>query len=93
MYGLHVGFTQESPLAPVGCNMHSAVLHLSLFDAYLGTKLQEGKMLGPFPWDRATGLHISRMGVVPKGHTPGKWKLIIDLSYLKGTSKNDAIKE
>ena len=91
-YGFHVGFTQKSLLAPAGRNMYSAVLHPSVVDAYLGTELQEGRMLGLFPRDRATGLHINRMGVVPKGHTPGKWRLITDLSHPEGTSVNDAIR-
>ena len=36
-------------------------------------------------------LHINRFGVIPKRHQPGKWRLIIDLSYPKGRSVNDAI--
>ena len=31
------------------------------------------------------------MGVVPKGHTPGKWRLITDLSHPDGNSVNDGI--
>ena len=37
------------------------------------------------------GLHINRMGVVPKGHTPGRWRLITDLSHPVGVSVNDGI--
>jgi len=31
------------------------------------------------------------MGVVPKGHTPGRWRLITDLSFPEGASVNDGI--
>ena len=31
------------------------------------------------------------MGVIPKGHTPGKWRLITDLSHPEGNSVNDGI--
>ena len=31
------------------------------------------------------------MGIIPKGHTPGKWRLITDLSFPKGGSVNDGI--
>jgi hypothetical protein len=31
------------------------------------------------------------MGVIPKGHTPGRWRLITDLSYPEGNSVNDGI--
>ena len=34
---------------------------------------------------------MSRMGVVPKGHTPGKWRLITDLSFPDGASVNNGI--
>ena len=35
--------------------------------------------------------HISRFGVIPKGHNTGKWRLILDLSYPPGESINDGI--
>ena len=31
------------------------------------------------------------MGVIPKGHTPGRWRLITDLSFPPGASVNDGI--
>ena len=36
-------------------------------------------------------LHISRIGVIPKPHQPGKWRLITDLSSPKGGSVNDGV--
>ena len=36
-------------------------------------------------------VHINRFGVIPKKHQPGKWRVITDLSYPKGSSVNDAI--
>ena len=36
-------------------------------------------------------LQINCMGVVPKGHTPGKWRMITDLSFPDGVSVNDRI--
>ena len=35
--------------------------------------------------------HISHFGVIPKCHTPNKWRLIIDLSHPAGHSVNDGI--
>ena len=32
------------------------------------------------------------MEVVPKGHVPGRWRLITDLSYPEGASVNDGIR-
>ena len=34
---------------------------------------------------------MNRIGVVPKGHNTGKWRLIIDLSLPRGQSVNDGI--
>ena len=35
--------------------------------------------------------HINRVGVIPKPHQPGKWQLIVDLSYPEGGSVNAGI--
>ena len=34
---------------------------------------------------------MNRFGLVPKGHQPDKWRLIVDLSYPAGRSVNDGI--
>ena len=36
-------------------------------------------------------IQINRFGVIPKPHQPGKWRLIVDLSYSEGGSVNDGI--
>ena len=36
-------------------------------------------------------VQVSPFGVIPKGHTPGKWRLIVDLSSPSGSSVNDGI--
>ena len=38
-----------------------------------------------------TRVQVSRIGVVPKGHTVGRWRLITDLSFPKGHSVNDGV--
>ena len=35
--------------------------------------------------------HIDRFGVIPKGHSTGKWRLITDLSFPPNLSVNDGI--
>ena len=37
------------------------------------------------------GIHVSRFGIIPKPHQPGKWCLITDLSHPCGASVNDDI--
>ena len=36
-------------------------------------------------------MHVSRFGVIPKTHQPGKWRLITDLSHPQGHSINNGI--
>ena len=49
-----------------------------------------GRVVGPFSPQAIPHVHISRFGVIPKGHT-GKWRLIVDLSHPKDHSINDGI--
>ena len=48
-------------------------------------------MLAPYRDGQVGDLHVNGMGVIPKGHTPGKWQLITDISYPAGESVNDSI--
>ena len=47
-------------------------------------------MLGTSLPGSIPGLHLNRIGVVPKGHTPGRWRLITDLSHPEGGSVNES---
>jgi len=59
---------------------------------FLATECAEGRVLGPFDPDWVPMVHTSRLGAVPKS-TPGKYRLIVDLSYPEGHSVNDGIDE
>ena len=63
-------------------NLHSARLHPEVIDNYISTEVKGGRILGSFCPSEISHLHLSRMGVVPKGHTPGHWQPITDLSHL-----------
>ena len=61
---------RSSGQPPQTCCLHSS------------TRKSLGRMLGPFQASlSATDLQINRFGVIPKGHQPGKWRLITDLSF------------
>ena len=62
-------------------------------DENLSTELAKGRIVGPFSSPPLPYLHISRFGVIPKKHQPGKWCLILDLSSPDGHSVNDSIKK
>ena len=48
-------------------------------------------MLGPLPTCSIPNIQINRIGVIPKKSSPGKWRLITDLSFPPGRSVNDGI--
>jgi hypothetical protein len=91
-HGFRVGFDHATALSPAAQNMPSARAHSAVITDYITGELAGGRMLGPFPPGRIPGVHTNRMGVVPKGHTPGRWRLITDLSHPEGASVNDGIR-
>jgi len=57
----------------------------------LQEEIQAGRLLGPGPQQLASTCQVSPIGLIPKPHQPGKWRLIVDLSSPAGASVNDAI--
>ena len=89
--GFHLGFTYSTSLKSATGNMASALLNPQVIDNYLQSEVQSGRVAGPFSQPPLSGLHVSRFGVIPKRHQPGKWRLILDLSSPAGHSVNDGI--
>ncbi len=89
--GFRVGFYWRAPLTSATRNMHSTALHPAQISEYIGSELSKGRMLGPFPQAWRSFLHVNRFGLIPNGHTTGKFRLITDLSYPRGASVNDGI--
>ena len=95
-HGFRVGFDYSRPLRSAQNHMLSADLHPGVVDQYVDGEVAKGRIVGPVAVSveaarAGVGLHLNRMGVVPKGHTPGKWRLITDLSFPEGGSVNDGI--
>eukprot|EP00731_Ephydatia_muelleri_P013826 Em0007g1136a len=65
--------------------------HDSVVSAYIDAELSANRLLGSLPSHVARYTHYSRIGVVPKGHNTGKWRLITDLFFPEGFSVNDGI--
>ena len=70
--------------------MPSAEEHPKVISEYLASECREGRVLGPMDPGQFSDVHRSQFGVVPKG-TPGKWRLIVDLSSPEGKSVNDGV--
>ena len=86
--GFRIGFNYPSPLRSATANMSSATHHPQVMNDYMAKELSLGRFLGPFSFPAR---HVSRVGVIPKGHNTGKWRLITDLSFPEGASVNDGI--
>ena len=90
--GFRISFRYGSSLCRnAQANMQSAEVHPDVISGFLSSKLRAGRMLGPIEPEVAASLQVNRFGLVPKGHQPGKWRLIVDLSFLRGCSVNDTI--
>ena len=77
-------------------NMLSATQHPEPIERYISAEVEAGRILGPLPAG-TEGVHVSRFGVIPKPHQPGKWRLITDgieprLCSLSYASTDDAVR-
>ncbi len=88
--GFRLGFDYSHRCESASRNMPSVKAHPRPVQDYVGKECRAGRILGPLPWDAILNVQISRFGVIPK-NTPGKWRLILDLSYPEGSSVNDGI--
>ena len=72
--------------------MPSVKARPAIVQQFIDSELREGHMFRPFAPDEIQyPVHISRFGVIEKKNQPGKFRLIVDLSYPPGMSVNDGI--
>ena len=91
-YGFRVGFNYSRTCTSVSRNLVSAREQPQVIRDYLATECATVWVIGPLPPQTIPQLHISSFGVIPK-KTPGKWRLIVDLSAPEGRSVNDGVDE
>ena len=90
--GVRVGFNPNSSCCPAHTNLLSATSHPEVVRRYLDAELACGNVAGPYSSRQLPpGVMYNRFGVIPKPNKPGKWRLIVDLSYPKGSSVSDGI--
>ena len=70
--------------------MVAAYSNSSVVDKYLKDELERSRLV-EVQSPLAEVIHTSKLGVIPKKHQPGKWRLIVDLSSPKGASTNDFV--
>ena len=90
--GFRVSFNKPlSQLRSARKNLIGALQHPQVVDDYLKAEIAEHLVIGPFHKKDIPAAHVSRFGVIPKNHTPNKWRLIVDLSHPPKFSINDRI--
>ena len=90
-YGFHIGADRALRLRPNLSNMPSVQQHPQLVESQIHAEAKAGRLLGPLPPHLACLVQTNPIGLIPKPHQPGKWRLIVDLSSPTGASVNDAI--
>ena len=88
-HGFRVGFNHALVLRSAQANM--PLLNPSPVQEYLAKECTANRVLGPMPPTAASSTHVNRFGVIPKRRQPGKWRLILGLSFPPGRSVNDGI--
>ena len=80
--GFRIGFdyNRARPCTSARSNMQSALQCPLVVDEYLEQEVSLNRVRGPLP-----------IGVIPKKHQSGKWRLIVDMSHPEGRSVNDGI--
>ena len=85
------GFDYITRLRSAWHYMPSAREHPDIVTTCIEEELASSCVIGPLPHDLVLGMHVNRMGMVPKGHTPGKRRLIINLPFPEGEGVNAGI--
>ena len=89
--GFRLGYNYRSNRSQrVSRNMRSVDEHREVVEEFFREESKAGKLLGPLPRSSFPLVHVSPVGVIPKS-TPGKWRIIVDLSSPQGGSVNDGI--
>ena len=90
--GVRIGFNPNVPCCSAKANMQSAIAHPDIVEQYLRDEIASNNVAGPFSLDSwSESVIVNRFGVIPKANKPGKWRLIVDLSFPHGSSVNDGI--
>ena len=90
--GFRIGYNRQAPsLKTTSRNHPSAFENASVVRSHINAEVQAGRLVGPLKQALTPLLHTSPIGLVPKAHQPGKWRLIVDLSFPRDHSANEGI--
>ena len=87
--GFRIGFNRSCRLKPPLGNFRSVDLNRATVDEYIAEEVTSGRLVQR-P-QSAPPMRCSPIGMIPKAHQPGKFRLIVDLSAPPDFSVNDGI--
>ena len=80
--GFRVGAAGRLLATPIPRNHHSCVSSPdAIHQSFITTERAAGCMFGPLR--DPSGVHVSPIGLVPKGHSGNAWRMIVDLSHAR----------
>ena len=91
-YGFTVGFYKQCQLEHIKENCKSATDFPCDVEAYLNVKIKFGAIKGPFDSNPIQNCHYSPFMTRPKPDSETR-RVIVDLSWPKGTSVNDGVEK
>ena len=88
--GFRIGLRADPVVHSSRGNSPSAVAHPQVISSFLQDQVQAGFMVGPLSASACPHISVARMAVVPK-KSPGKFRVIVNLSAPESRSVNDNI--
>ena len=86
-FGFRIGFDRSRPLGRPPRNFQSVTRNPETVDRYIAGEVATGRLVvSTASWTRKNPI-----GIIPKPHQPGMFRLIVDLSSPQGCSVNDGI--
>ena len=85
--------SEANTLKSASCNHPSALALASIVTDYINTEVSVGRLVGPIPESTAREVQVNPVGLIPKPHQVGKWRLLVDLLYPLGKSINSGLSE
>lgn len=92
--GFRIGFNRQGPqLKSAPRNHPSAATNPLIVREHIEKEVAAGRLVGPLSHSLLPLIKTSPIGLIPKAHQPGCWRMIVDLSYPFNHSVNTGISE
>ena len=92
IWGFRIGFNYRQQLSEAKYNLLSAEQNPKVVDEYLSEEIGKDRIT-EIKQEEGPIVQASAIGVIPKKHKLGKWRLIVDLSAPANWSVNDSIEK